>query len=145
MPCDSAPPAVPITMASTACQKLRPNKATASTPTKTVANSRLGEVQVQKSWSGFPCRSCRGMNSAPPGSTVMTRSPYSPSRTSTPAGASADASVVISWSDPAIACAPYGLAPPWLASYLSVQLEPRTAQGPVHNGSVGCPGHRLVG
>ena len=75
-------------MASTACVKLRLNAATASTPTKTVANSRLGEVHVQKSCSGRPCRSWSAMNSAPPGSTAMTRFPYSPSRTCTPAGAS---------------------------------------------------------
>ena len=75
-------------MASTACQKLRLNAATASTPTKTVANSRLGEVHVQKSWIGRPCRSCSAMNSAPPGSTVVRLAPYSPSRTTTPAGAS---------------------------------------------------------
>ena len=40
-----------------------PNAATASTPTKIVANSRFGEVQVQNSWSGRPCRSSSGMNS----------------------------------------------------------------------------------
>ena len=40
------------------------------TPTKTVANSRFGDVQVQKSCMGRPCRSASGMNSAPPGSTA---------------------------------------------------------------------------
>ena len=62
-------------MASTACQKLNPKTATASTPTKTVANSRFGEIQVQNSCSGLPCRSFSGMNSAPPGSTAMTFAP----------------------------------------------------------------------
>ena len=37
------------------------------TPTKMVANSMFGETQVQNSWSGLPCRSSSGMNSAPPG------------------------------------------------------------------------------
>src|SRR3954471_12770313 len=79
-PCESDPSAVPSTIASVACQNVCPNAATASTPTKTVANSRFGEVQVQNSESGRPCRSSSGMNSAPPGSTATTRSPYSPSR-----------------------------------------------------------------
>ena len=70
-----APIAVPAMIPSAACKKFRPNAATARTPTKIVANSMLGELQVQKSWSGLPCRSCRGMNSAPPGSTATTRSP----------------------------------------------------------------------
>ena len=69
------PIAVPTTIASTASQKLRPNAAIASTPTKIVANSRLGDVQVQNSWIGRPCRSFSGMNSAPPGSTATTFSP----------------------------------------------------------------------
>ena len=51
-------------------------------PTKTVANSMFGEVQVQNSCKGRPCRSLSGMNSAPPGSTAMTFSPYVPSLTS---------------------------------------------------------------
>ena len=59
-------------MASAAGQKPRPNTATASTPTKIVANSMFGEVQVQNSCIGRPCRSFSGMNSAPPGSTDMT-------------------------------------------------------------------------
>ena len=67
-----APIPLPRMMASAAVQKPRPNTATASTPTKIVANSMFGEVQVQNSWIGRPCRSFSGMNSAPPGSTVMT-------------------------------------------------------------------------
>ena len=35
---------------------------TASTPTKIVANSRFGEVHVQNSWRGRPCRSASAMN-----------------------------------------------------------------------------------
>ena len=62
-------------MARTVCQKLIPNAATPSTPTKIVANSMLGETQVQNSCSGLPCRSCSGMNSAPPGSTATTLEP----------------------------------------------------------------------
>ena len=61
---------VPITIASSACQKFRPKNATPMTPTKTVANSKFGEVQVQNSCNGLPCRSFSGMNSAPPGSTA---------------------------------------------------------------------------
>ena len=75
MPWVTEPTPVPMMMASTACQKVSPNAATPSTPTKTVANSRLGDVQVQKSCSGRPCRSFSGMNSAPPGSTATTFSP----------------------------------------------------------------------
>ena len=69
------PSPVPITMASTACQKFSPKMATPMTPTKTVANSKFGEVQVQNSWIGRPCRSSSGMNSAPPGSTAATLVP----------------------------------------------------------------------
>ena len=59
-----------MTMPATACQKLMPYTATASTPTKIVANSRLGEVQVQNNWLGLPWRSASAMNSFPPGSTA---------------------------------------------------------------------------
>ncbi len=38
-----------MTMPATACQKVMPKASTASMPTKIVANSRLGEVQVQNS------------------------------------------------------------------------------------------------
>ena len=69
------PSAVPTSSASAACQKFRPKNATPMTPTKTVANSKFGEVQVQNSCSGLPCRSFSGMNSAPPGSTEATFSP----------------------------------------------------------------------
>jgi len=69
------PMALPSTSASAASQKPRPKPATPSTPTKIVANSMFGELQVQKSWSGRPCRSFSGMNSAPPGSTSSTRLP----------------------------------------------------------------------
>ena len=77
------PSVVPITIARNVAQKLRPKKTTPMKPTKTVANSMFGEVQVQKSCSGRPWRSLSGMNSAPPGSTAMTLSPYVPSLTST--------------------------------------------------------------
>ena len=75
MPWVMAPSPVPSTMARTVDQKLMPKTQTPRKPTKIVANSMLGEVQVQKSWSGLPCRSLSGMNSAPPGSTAMTLSP----------------------------------------------------------------------
>ncbi len=65
-----APSPVPMRMPRTACQKLMPYTETASTPTKIVANSRLGEVHVQKSWLGLPWRSASAMNSLPPGSTA---------------------------------------------------------------------------
>ena len=74
---------MPSTIASTVAQKLRPKNDDREKPTKTVANSMFGEVQVQNSCSGRPCRSLSGMNSAPPGSTAMTFSPYVPSLTST--------------------------------------------------------------
>ena len=69
------PSAVPITSASVACQKFRPKNATPMTPTNPVANSKFGEVQVQNSCNGWPCRSFSGMNSAPPGSTAATLVP----------------------------------------------------------------------
>ena len=82
-PCDRAPRAVPMMMAVAACHRFRPRKATAMTPMKTVANSRLGESHVQNIWIGLPWRSFSAMYSTPPGSTVATLSPYSPSRTGT--------------------------------------------------------------
>ena len=69
------PSALPMRMASAVSQKLSPNTATPSTPTKTVANSRFGDSHVQKRSIGFPCRSFRAMYSTPPGSTVATLSP----------------------------------------------------------------------
>jgi len=45
------------------------------TPTNTVANSRFGDIQVQNSCNGRPCRSSSGMNPAPPGSTAATFAP----------------------------------------------------------------------
>ena len=85
MPWVIEPSAVPMTIARNVAQKLRPKNTTPMKPTKTVANSMFGEVQVQNSCSGRPCRSLSGMNSAPPGSTAMTFSPYVPSLTSTSA------------------------------------------------------------
>src|SRR6476469_8117028 len=76
------PSPVPIRMASAAWPNERPKTPVASTPRKTVANSRLGDSQVQSSWTGLPCRSPAPTNSAPPGSTAMTFAPYSPGRTS---------------------------------------------------------------
>ncbi len=69
-----APKPVPITMPATACQNVMPYAATASTPTKIVANSRFGEVHVQNNWRGRPWRSASAMNSLPPGSTATMRS-----------------------------------------------------------------------
>src|SRR5215469_14353593 len=77
-----APSAVPMTIARNVAQKERPKNTTPMKPTKTVANSMFGEVHVQNSCNGRPCRSLSGMNSAPPGSTAMTFSPYDPSLTS---------------------------------------------------------------
>jgi hypothetical protein len=48
---------VPTMIAVAASHMLRPNRVIAMTPTNTVANSRLGESQVQKSWIGLPWRS----------------------------------------------------------------------------------------
>src|SRR3954470_15954990 len=76
------PTTVPSTSEATAFQKLSPKTATDSTPTNTVANSKFGDIQVQNSMVGRPCRSSSGMNSAPPGSIVATASPYWPSRIS---------------------------------------------------------------
>ena len=78
----SDPSAVPSTIAATAAQKLCWKNRMEMTPTKTVANSRFGDIQVQNSWPGRPCRSSSAMNSAPPGSTATTFVPYCPSRTS---------------------------------------------------------------
>ena len=71
----SAPSAVPSTIARNACQNVSPKNSTQMTPTKTVANSRFGDVHVQSSWIGRPCRSASGMASAPPGSTAATFAP----------------------------------------------------------------------
>ncbi len=65
-----------MTIAANACQNDRPKNSTLITPTKIVANSRLGEVHVHSSWTGRPWRSASGMNSAPPGSTAVTFEPY---------------------------------------------------------------------
>ena len=65
MPWVMEPSVVPIKIARNVAQKLRPKKTTPMKPTKTVANSMFGEVQVQKSCSGRPWRSLSGMNSAP--------------------------------------------------------------------------------
>src|SRR5689334_2028631 len=80
-------------IAATACQNVCSNNSTEMTPTKIVANSRFGDIQVQNRFSGRPCRSFSGMKPAPPGSTATTRAPYVPSRTSadTSAGVSTDA------------------------------------------------------
>ena len=75
MPCVIEPAAVPITIASTHCQNVRPQYRTPRMPTATVANSMFGDVHVQNSCSGVPCRSLSGMNSTPPGSTATTFSP----------------------------------------------------------------------
>jgi len=66
---------LPSTMAATAWPNVSPNTSTASTPTKTVANSTLGEVRVQNSWRGRPWRSTSATRSLPPGSTATIRSP----------------------------------------------------------------------
>jgi hypothetical protein len=66
---------LPSTIAATACPNVRPNTSTASTPTKIVANSMLGEVHVQNSWRGLPWRSASATRSLPPGSTATILSP----------------------------------------------------------------------
>ena len=53
------PSVVPIKIARNVAQKLRPKKTTPMKPTKTVANSMFGEVQVQKAAAG-----ARGARSA---------------------------------------------------------------------------------
>ena len=68
-----APSALPSTMAATACQKLRPKNATAITPTKIVANSRFGALQVASSCHGEPWRRSSGIASIPPCSTMVLR------------------------------------------------------------------------
>src|SRR5450631_4582624 len=50
--CVTEPSAVPTVSATAACQNDRPKAATPSTPPNTVANSRLGDVQVQSIWRG---------------------------------------------------------------------------------------------
>src|SRR3954453_13133407 len=70
------PTTVPSTSDSTAYQKLSPKTATVSTPTNAVANSKFGDIQVQKILAELPCRSSSGMNSAPSDSIAATASPY---------------------------------------------------------------------
>src|SRR3954453_14394484 len=70
------PTTVPSTSEATAFQKLSPKTATDSTPTNTVANSKFGDIQVQKILAELPCRSSSGMNSAPSDSIAATASPY---------------------------------------------------------------------
>ena len=74
-PIDSEPSAEPSTIASVAIQNDWPKNQTPMMPTKIVANSMFGDTQVQNCWSGLPCRSLSGMNSAPPGSTAATFEP----------------------------------------------------------------------
>ena len=74
-PCEIAPRPVPMAIASTACQNVSPKNSTQMMPTNTVANSMFGDVQVQSSWIGLPCRSASGIASAPPGSTAVTFAP----------------------------------------------------------------------
>jgi len=50
----SDPSALPTTIATAVCQKLRPKTATPRTPTKTVANSRFGDSHVQNRSIGLP-------------------------------------------------------------------------------------------
>ena len=76
-PWETAPSALPITIAATACQNVRPKKSTAMIPTKIVANSMFGDTQVQNICDGRPCRSASGIGSAPPGSTAVALLPYS--------------------------------------------------------------------
>src|SRR3954467_2488574 len=73
MPWVSEPSALPRTSAAIACQKPSPKKATAITPTKIVANSRLGALQVAISCHGEPCRRSSGIASIPPASTIFER------------------------------------------------------------------------
>ena len=81
--CVSDPRAVPTMIAIAVSPKLSPKTAIPRTPTKMVANSRFGESQVQNRSIGLPCLSLKAMYSTPPGSTVATASPYSPSLTGT--------------------------------------------------------------
>ena len=63
------PSALPTTIASSAVGKPSPKNATAMTPTKTVANSMFGAVQVASNCHGDPWRRAMGIASMPPGST----------------------------------------------------------------------------
>ncbi len=74
-PCVAEPSAVPSTMAANDCQKFSPKASGPRMPTAMVANSMFGEIHVHNSCHGRPCRSPRGMNSAPPGSTATTLLP----------------------------------------------------------------------
>src|SRR6478609_4888871 len=60
-PWETAPSPVPRAIARTASQNVKPKNNTQMTPTKTVANSMFGDVQVQSSWIGRPCRSASGI------------------------------------------------------------------------------------
>ncbi len=73
--CTAEPRRFPTAIARHARQKPRPKPDTASTPMKTVVNSRFGEAHVQNSWCARPCRSGSETGSTPPGSTATSRSP----------------------------------------------------------------------
>src|SRR5713226_3773959 len=75
MACVSEPSAVPRMIARAPSTNPMPKKAMGSTPTNTVANSRLGDIQVQKRSNGWPRRSPPGMYSIPPGSTAAAEEP----------------------------------------------------------------------
>src|ERR1700737_3457202 len=81
--CVMEPMRLPSVTPRTVGQNPPPKTAIGRTPTNTVANSMLGDIQVQKSWIGFPCRSRSGIYSIPPGSTAVTLEPYSPPRPGT--------------------------------------------------------------
>ena len=73
--CVIEPIKLPRMTPKTVGQKPPPKTAIGRTPTNTVANSILGDIQVQNSWIGFPCRSRSEMYSMPPGSTAVTFEP----------------------------------------------------------------------
>src|SRR4051812_46839494 len=86
IPTQTAPSADPRMTAIAVGQNPPPNTVIGMTPRNMVANSQLGEFQVQNRSSGRPCRSEAGMYSMPPGSTATTFAPYEPSRIGTSPG-----------------------------------------------------------
>src|ERR1700674_1609087 len=94
--CVTEPMRLPSVTPRTVGQNPPPQTAIGSTPTNTVANSIFGDIHVQKSWIGLPCRSRSGMYSTPPGSTAVTFEAYSPSRTGTCASTSVVVATVLS-------------------------------------------------
>ena len=70
-------------MASAACHRLQAEDGHGEDADEDGRELEVGDSHVKKRLIGVPCLSESAMYSTPPGSTVATLSPYSPSRTGT--------------------------------------------------------------